>query len=75
MSDTVAGIIWLALGTALLAFAALFVTEGVLYLTGRALITSYIRDWSLGHWYVAIAVGVALVAGASMALTHFVLDA
>ena len=75
MNDHVAGVIWLSLGVVLLAFAALFITEGILYELGQPKITTYIRDWTLGHYFVMIFVGIALVVGVSMAITHFILDA
>ena len=75
MNDTVAGVIWTCLGVVLLAFAALFVTEGILYFRGLPKITYYVRGWTIGHWYIAALVGVVLVAGSAMAVTHFILDA
>lgn len=74
MHATIAGLIWIGLGLAVLAFGALFVLEGVLYLTRQDPITVYIRNWSWGHLWIAAFVAVGLVAGSAAALTHFVLD-
>lgn len=73
--DHVAALIWWGLGTVILAFGALFILEGYLFWTRQPKITDYIRAWSVGHWFIAVAVGVGLVAAASIAFTHFVFDA
>lgn len=74
MNDTVAGSIWAMLGLALLAFSGLFWLEAFTYWTHQPPITTYVRNWTWGHLFVAALIGVALVAGAAMALTHFILD-
>jgi hypothetical protein len=73
--DHTAAIIWWCLGTIIVAFGALFILEGITYWFGKAQITDYIRNWSVGHWWLAIFIGVGLVAATSVALTHFVFDA
>lgn len=74
MNPTVAGLIWIGLGVALGAFAALFILEGVLYLMRQDPITVYVRNWAWGHVWAAAFVSVGLVAASAAALTHFVLD-
>jgi hypothetical protein len=74
MNPTVAGLIWIGLGLAVLTFGALFVLEGVLYLLRQDPITVYVRNWSWHYVFPAAFVAVGLVAGASAALTHFILD-
>lgn len=74
MNPTVAGLIWIGLGLAVLAFGALFVLEGALYLLRQDPITVYVRNWSWHHVWAAAFVAVGLVASSSAALTHFILD-
>lgn len=74
MTNLVAGLIWLLLGAGILVVAALFILEGILYLTGQALITYYVRNWGYGHVFVFAIIGAVLLVGVGMAVTHFILD-
>lgn len=70
----VAGIIWLLLGLILVCFGLLFVLEAVTYFARQSPITFYVRSWEATHFVIAIVIGLALVAAAGAAFTHFVLD-
>jgi hypothetical protein len=75
MSARVAALIWFLVAQVPLALAALGLLEAYLYWTGRAKITTYIRELSVGpHLFAAYAISAALIAGAGAAFTHFVLD-
>lgn len=71
----IAGSIWTGAGLILIVLGLWFVLEGVTYFERQPPITPYIRTFTTHHLVIAVVVGLALVAGASAAFTHFVLDA
>jgi hypothetical protein len=74
LNTFVGGLIWLALGGIVELFGALLLLEGALWLSGRALITTYVRNWGYGHWFWYLLIGFVLIVAFTMAITHFVVD-
>jgi hypothetical protein len=74
MSGITAGIIWLLLAIPVLCFGGLMMLEAVLYFTGRALVTEYVRTWGYGHVFAIALIAAVLLVGIGMATAHFVLD-
>lgn len=70
----VGGVVWLGMGIVLLVFAVLFVFESLTYFLRQPHITPYVRGYVAHRPTLTLLAGLLLVAGASMALTHFWLD-
>ena len=70
----IAGSIWLGAGLILVIIGLWFVLEGITYYEQQPQITPVIRTWTAHHAVLAVIVGLALIAAASAAFTHFILD-
>ena len=74
MTAGTAALIWFLVSAIPIALGGLGVLEGCLYLRGSTPITIYARNWSNKHAIGSIALGVGLVAGSAVAVTHFLVD-
>lgn len=74
MTAPTAALIWLLVGLIPLSLGGMALLESWLYFRGQTPITTYARNWSNRHAWAAVAIGLALVAGSAVGVTHFILD-
>jgi hypothetical protein len=68
-------LIWFAIALVPFAATVLCVLEGFLFLTGRRLITTYVRGFVLDHQLVAVMLAAVVLVSVTGSVFHFVVDA